>query len=237
MSVSYGSCSRKLPPLIGTFRRSPLAGSGIFISGLIFGISWSLIPRYGQQVYLTEAHIGLLMLLISVGTLLFQWPLGWLSDREGRRKAIILSSVVSFTIALFIAVTGASGFLIFPLILLFGGFSTPLYSLCVALMNDQLSRDEMVQAAGAIVVYYGTGSALGPIVGGYFMAHLGPSGLFYSIALPLALYLIFVFLNKRLAKKLPVTERRNFKIYLRTTTIAFQVLGKVKRPLKRNKEK
>jgi len=69
------------PKLVKTFLRSPLAGLGIVVNGLLFGASWSLIPRYGQQVGVAEARIGVLMLLVSVGTLAFQWPLGWVSDR------------------------------------------------------------------------------------------------------------------------------------------------------------
>lgn len=88
------------PMLVKTFMRSPLAGFGIVVNGLLFGASWSLIPRYGQQVGVAEAQIGVLMLLVSFGTLAFQWPLGWISDRRDRRKAILLSSVVGLVAAL-----------------------------------------------------------------------------------------------------------------------------------------
>ncbi len=226
---------RSPPLLLSTFKRSPLAGSGILVSGIVFGASWSLIPRYGQQVGVAEAQIGILMLLVSLGTLTFQWPLGWLSDRRDRRKAIILSSAVGLGTALLIAVSRASGLMLFPLVLLFGGFSMPLYSLCVALMNDQLEPEEMIQAAGAIVVYYGVGSALGPVLGGLFMGRLGSGGLFYSMALPLALYLSFTLLRVRLVPRIPKLRKSSFRIYPRTTATAFNLLKKVGKPLKRRK--
>src|SRR6056297_1086139 len=113
--------------LVQTFMRSPLAGSGIMLSGLIFGASWSLVPRYGQQVGVAEAQIGFLMLLVSLGTLAFQWPLGLISDRRDRRKAILLSAIVGITAALMIAVTTASGLMLYPLVLLFGGFAMLMY--------------------------------------------------------------------------------------------------------------
>ena len=218
--------------LVKTFMRSPLAGSGIIVSGLIFGASWSLVPRYGQQVGMTEAQIGVLMLLVSLGTLAFQWPLGLISDHRDRRKAILLSSIAGIAAALMIAVTRASGFMLYPLALLFGGFAMPLYSLCIALMNDQLNQDEMVHAAGAIIVYYGIGSAAGPLTGGLFMSGLGPAGLFYSMALPLGLYILFALLRVRLVPRLPRFRKSHFRVYPRTSAAAFNMLRKMGRPLK-----
>lgn len=218
--------------LVKTFMRSPLAGSGIIVSGLIFGASWSLVPRYGQQVGMTEAQIGVLMLLVSLGTLAFQWPLGLISDHRDRRKAILLSSIAGIAAALMIAVTRASGFMLYPLALLFGGFAMPLYSLCIALMNDQLNQDEMVHAAGAIIVYYGIGSAAGPLTGGLFMSRLGPAGLFYSMALPLGLYILFALLRVRLVPRLPRFRKSHFRVYPRTSAAAFNMLRKMGRPLK-----
>ncbi len=223
--------TRKSPPmLVKTFLRSPLAGFGIVVNGLLFGASWSLIPRYGQQVGVVEAQIGVLMLLVSLGTLAFQWPLGWISDRRDRRKAILLSSVVGFSAALFIAVTRASGVMLFPLVLVFGGFSMPLYSLSIAMMNDQLNRDEMVHAAGAIIVYYGIGSATGPLIGGLFMSHFGPAGLFYAMALALALLILFAMLRVQTVPKPPKLRKRAYRIYPRSSAAAFGLLRKVKRP-------
>jgi MFS family permease len=226
---------RKPPRLVATFMRSPLAGSGIMVSGLLYGGSWGLIPRYGQQVGMPEAQIGALMLLISLGTLAFQWPLGWLSDRKDRRRAILLSSVVGISAALIIAVTRAGGIMLYPLILVFGGFTMPLYSLCIALMNDQLETQEMVQAAGALIVYYGIGSAAGPLIGGVFMAKLGPVGLFYSLALPLALYILFAFLRVRLVPRLPKIRKTSFRLYPRTTSAAFSLLRKARLPRKKRR--
>lgn len=223
--------ARKSPPmLVKTFMRSPLAGSGIIVNGLIFGASWSLIPRYGQQVGVVEAEIGVLMLLVSFGTLAFQWPLGWISDRRDRRKAILISTGVGLGAALLIAVTRADGAMLFPLVLIFGGFSMPLYSLSIALMNDQLNQDEMVHAAGAIIVYYGIGSATGPLLGGLFMSRFGPAGLFYAMALALAVHMVFVLLRVRILPKLPKVRKRAYRIYPRSSTAAFNLLRKVKRP-------
>ncbi len=63
----------------------------------------------------------------------------------------------------------------------------PLYSLSVALANDRFEPHEMVRAAGAVVIYYGIGNPLGPVLGSQFMRWVGPAGLFLSMTLVLAL--------------------------------------------------
>ncbi len=174
------------------------------------------------------------MLLIALGTLTFQWPLGLISDRKGRRLAILLSAAAALAASLLIAVTKADGALFFLLSFLFGGFGMPLYSLSVALMNDQLEPEEMVQTAGTLILFYGVGSAAGPILAGTIMARIGPSGLYYAMAGPLALYLFFALVRLEKVVRLPKRVRKRYKTYPRTTAAVYSLL---KRPLESEREK
>jgi MFS family permease len=167
------------------------------------------------------------MLLVSLGTLAFQWPLGWISDRRDRRKAILLSSGVGAGSAFVLAVLQPAGPLLFGGVLLFGGFAMPLYSLGIALLNDRLSREDIIQAVGALVIFYGIGSACGPILGGIGMGFLGPRGLFAVMALLLLLYIGVALLTG----KRPSLRRRSatrFRLYPRTTIAAFSLLRRVR---------
>ena len=49
--------------------------------------------------------------------------------------------------------------------------------------SDHFKSSEMVQVAGAIVIYYGIGSVIGPVLGSQFMRWIGPTGLFLSMTL------------------------------------------------------
>lgn len=228
--------AQRRPRILSTFFRSRLAGTGVVISGLIFGASWSLIPRYGQRAGLGEGGIGVLMLLLSVGTLAMQWPLGWLSDRRDRRKAIFYASAVGLAAAVAIALFRPGGIFLYILVLIFGGFSMPLYSLSIALMNDQLNRDEMVEAAGALIILYGVGSTLGPLLGGPAMGRFGSQGLFYLMAGALGVLLLFVLLRLTRVPELPERIRRRYRPFPRTTYAAFSMLKKVARRRKREGE-
>lgn len=230
MQVSGTAPAKREPPqILETLRRSPLAGSGIMVAGVITGATWSLAPRYGQQLGMGDGRIGLLMLLVSLGTLALQWPLGWVSDRRDRRQAILWSVGLAFLASGLIALTRSTGVFLFVSMFLFGGFGMPLYSLSIALANDQLSREEMVRAAGAIVIYYGLGSAIGPFVGGAFMSWVGPAGLFLFMSVVLAVLAAFAALRVTVIPYLPRRRETHYRPYPATTAVIFQLLRRVRR--------
>ncbi|NBC30266.1 MAG: MFS transporter [Spirochaetes bacterium] len=221
------SPDREPPRLVRTFMKSPLAGSGIIVAGMMTGATWSLTPLYGQQVGMAGGAIGVLMLLVSLGSMAFQWPLGWISDKKSRRYAILWSIASAAILAALIAVFRPAGGMLYVLVFLFGGFGMPLYSLSVALANDQFEPHEMVRAAGAIVIYYGVGSVFGPVLASQFMRWVGPEGLFLFMTAVLVLLLAFVLVRMTLIPVLPKRDSR-YRVYPRTTASAFQLLRKVR---------
>jgi MFS family permease len=95
-----------------------------------------------------------------------------------------------------------------------------------------------VQAAGAILLYYGIGSALGPLFAGMSMAVVGPSGLFLFMAAILALYLLLVVARLRLAPHLRVRRATAYRAYPRTSPAAFELMRRVRpRRPSRSKDK
>lgn len=171
--------------------------------------------------------IGSLMLLVSLGSMAFQLPLGWLSDKKSRRFAILWSIGGAAFVAALIALFRPSGGMLYVSVFLYGGLGMPLYSLSVAFANDQFQPHEMVRAAGAIVIYYGIGSAFGPVLAGQFMRWVGPEGLFLFMALVLSVLIAFVLIRMTLAPAVP-TRKTKYRVYPRTTASAFQLLRKVR---------
>ena len=218
---------REPPRLVQTFMRSPLAGSGVVVAGIMTGATWSLTPLFGQQIGLQDGAIGLLMLLVSLGTVVLQWPIGWMSDKKSRRLAILWSAGSSAVAAALIVLFRPSGSMLYVLIFLYGGFGMPLYSLSVALANDHFEPHEMVRAAGAIVIYYGVGSVIGPLVGSLFMRWFGPTGLFVCMTLVQGLLFTFVLVRIPFINVLP-KRKAGFRLYPRTSPSAFQLLRKVR---------
>ena len=208
-----------------TFRRSPLAAVGVFVSGATTEALWGLAPRYAQQIDLPEAAIGSFMLAISVGALALQWPLGWFSDRRDRRYAILIAAGAAAVAAAVFAGSGA-GPQVFALAFLLGAFVMPLYSLCIALMNDELTPGEMVGAASALVLFYGIGSAIGPYLASLAMSAFGRGGLFLYLSVLLGAFFLYSLARLQLVPRLPRRHRERYHSYPRTTFAAFDLLRK-----------
>ncbi len=218
---------REPPRLVRTFFKSPLAGTGVIVAGIMTGATWSLLPLYGLQTGLDDGAIGVLMLLLSVGTIVLQWPVGWLSDKKSRRLAILWSAGSSAVAAALITLFRPDGTMLYVLVFLYGGFGMPLYSLSVALANDQFEPHEMVRAAGAIVIYYGIGSVVGPLLGSQFMRWFGPTGLFFSMTLVQSVLVAVVLFRMRFSRALP-KRAIPFRLYPRTSSLAFHMLRKIR---------
>ncbi|MBD3316119.1 MAG: MFS transporter [Chitinivibrionales bacterium] len=175
---------------------SPLGLLGVLVSGLCIGAAWGMGPVFADNVDLDSVGISLFMASLMAGTLLFQWPLGRLSDMVDRRYVIVVAGTVAGAISLLIAFGMPHSFpVLIALVLLYGGFSFPLYSLGVAHVNDCVSVEESVGTASTLILLQGVGSALGPLIAGALMGAVGPAGLFFFVGtslLALAVYGLFM---------------------------------------------
>ena len=63
-----------------------------------------------------------------------------------------------------------------------GGLTLPIYSICMAHMNDHLKPSQVVTASGTLVLILAAGMTLGPTLGGFAIEHYGPEGIFYLLS-------------------------------------------------------
>ena len=168
---------------------SPLPSVGVFLAGLAIGGFWGLGPNFAQRIGLDVGGISAFMAAVLGGTLVLQWPLGWLSDRVSRTLVIAGAALASAAAAIGVALAAEAPL---PVLLaagaLFGGFGIPIYSLCLAVANDDLPPGRLLGTARGLLLLNGIGTAAGPLIGGLVMDLLGPGGLFlYAAALLTAL--------------------------------------------------
>lgn len=211
--------------LSGIFRKSPLGAWGVIVSGAVIGAHVSLTPRYAQLIGLSDGAIGLVLLVIALGTIALQLPLGWVSDNYDRRIALIVASLVGGIAT--IGIAGANEMSAFLLLMgfLLGGFMMPLYPLALATVNDQLRSDEMIEAASALYVFYGIGSMSGPFIASLFMERFGPGALYLFIAVVLAAYLAFGLLRiRRVPEFLVRGAKATYRTVPRTTLVTYRML-------------
>jgi MFS family permease len=160
-------------------KRVPQSLSTVLGAGLIVGSFYGLAPVYAAGQGLSTEQVGLFMGFCIFAGLVVQWPLGWLSDRYDRavliRTVAIGLAISSLPLAVMPGV---------PLELLFGiGFLISLlqfclYPLAVAFSNDHVESERRVSLTAMLLVTYGVGASIGPLVAGVLMKLLGPQMLY-----------------------------------------------------------
>ena len=170
---------------------SPLGVVGIFLMGGVFAAMFGMTAVWGTQAGLSVLEISIFTGAIYFGGLVFQFPLGWLSDRMDRRKLGVYVARVGTVGGAMAVIFDLSFIWLVGVALIIGGISNPLYSLLVAYTNDYLDTDQMAAASGGLLFVNGVGAIVGPLCIGWLMGVMGPSGFFLFIiilTLALALY-------------------------------------------------
>ncbi|MEZ5490531.1 MAG: MFS transporter [Gammaproteobacteria bacterium] len=154
-------------PLAGLqFRRvvgsSQVAVLGAFVAGFVTSGFWALGPLVATAHGVPVERVGLFMALTIVGGAITQLPAGRLSDRIDRRLVILLLVAVAVIIcAAAILLTGRYGLVIYPVMMLFGASTFPLYSICLAHANDN-SQLNLLQVGSVILLMQSLGAVIGP---------------------------------------------------------------------------
>jgi MFS family permease len=161
---------------------SPLGCVGMFLLGGVFSAQFGMAPVYGAEAGLSVVQISIFVSTFFVGSLVLQYPIGWLSDRMDRRVLICGAAVLMGVGAIIGFVLGAVFVPLLVTAFVIGGMSNPLYSLLIAYTNDFLEHDDMAAAAGGMVFINGLGAVTGPLVTGWLMGVIGPRGFFVVIA-------------------------------------------------------
>lgn len=189
------------------FRKAPSAVVGSFVVGLMNGPVIAIAPVYGVRIGLTQDQAAALLFALQGGSLLLQWPLGWLSDHSDRR--IVIGALAAGTALVSLAILGAGSMAAPALVILsfglWGGLALCIYSVCVAHASDLVEPDRIVPTISTLLFSWAAGVTLGPLPATAMMQVVGPGGLFiYSAAVSLGLAVfiaIRIMLQRRPATK------------------------------------
>ncbi len=163
------------------FVTSPLGCVGMILTGGVFSAMFGMASVWGAMSSLTVQQIAAFGASLYVGGLLLQYPIGWLSDRTDRRVLVLWLSIAATVVMAIAAFVPLPFTLHIVVALLLGGAINPLYSLLIAHTNDYLTKVEMPGASAGLIFLNGLGAIFGPLVTGWFMTQVGPSGYFIFI--------------------------------------------------------
>ncbi|MCA0257405.1 MAG: MFS transporter [Proteobacteria bacterium] len=169
----------------------PTATVAAFVFGAIEAGGLSLFTIYAKGEGFSEAQSALLLTVMGVGNMVFQIPLGMISDRLGdRRPMLAVMAVIGFIGALCLPFLHASWVLMALTLLFWGGSVSGLYTVGLAHLGARLKGSDLANANAAFVFCYAVGTVAGPQGIGTAMDISGNHGFAYAIALFFALYLV-----------------------------------------------
>ncbi|NDR55830.1 MFS transporter [Aliiruegeria sabulilitoris] len=152
------------------------AGVASFASGFSVAAMISIVPFYLTTHGVPVGLVAMIIMTIYLGRLLFQWPIGALSDRMDRRYLMAALTVPILVQAVaMIALGSHEGALLtgdqgriwqglgFLMSLLIGASIYPMYSVASALAFDRADEGKMITVSTTMLVIYSAGSVLGPL--------------------------------------------------------------------------
>jgi len=180
------------------------------MNGASGGALLGLGAVYATSVGLSIDHTALFLAAPLLGAIIFQWPVGWISDRISRRFVIFVVANVAGATATVLALIPADNLAVVALMLVFGGATFSLYSLVVAYTLDWTPIDKTVAASGTLVRINGAGAILGPLVGAGMMARFGSEMFFWTLVGANGVIVLYVGYRLIVRDALPVERQRLF---------------------------
>lgn len=168
------------------FVSSPLGCVGMFLTGGVYSAQFGMASVYATQIGFSVPQVASFVGAFYMGGLLFQYPIGWLSDKLDRRLLILGTALVGSCVGILGALSGSYQVLL-AVAFLVGGMANPLYALLIAYTNDYLEYEDMSAASGGLVFINGTGAIVGPLAVGALISAIGPMGFWVFIAIVMLL--------------------------------------------------
>ena len=210
------------------FGISPLGCVGTFLLGGIYAGIFGMGSVFGTQKGLNVAEISAFVAAIYVGGLVFQYPIGWVSDRMDRRVLIMGLTFVGALLTLGGALVSGEYVVVLTLGFIIGGVANPLYSLIIAYTNDFLAPSDMAAASGGLLFINGLGAMTGPLVIGAAMTRFGANAFFAYIGTLFALIAFYALYRSTKRAAPAVAETSSYAPVLATASpVALEVAQEV----------
>ena len=204
---------------------SPAGTIGCLATGLANGAFWALAPVFTAGLSSDTSLAAWFMTSTVIGGALAQWPLGFLSDKFGRRKTLLGAAVIGTIVAATIMMLVEElGFIGINLLGAAWGFSAfPMYTISVAHANDHAEPSDYVMVSSGLLLVFGIGAVLGPFAASAMIVFATTSGLYLLTGLVHLLLAIYIAMRMSRRESTPIEDHIAFGDALATAHTASQV--------------
>jgi len=178
------------------YKVSPLGTFSMLCTGLIHSAIFGYGAVYASSLNFTIFEISLFLFTITIAGALFQFPIGYFSDRTDRRVVIIactfaaaIFSILSIAFSgislqnMYLPSVGIDKIIFLIFVTLYAGFSLPMFTLNLAYVNDFIEKEKFVAAGAGMQIIFGIGAMGGPFLASLFMNSYGSNGFFIFLAI------------------------------------------------------
>lgn len=154
---------------ISVIKLAPVAMVGGFVGGFADITCFSLIPNVALAGGLSENHALSLITIMAAGGLIWQFFIGWLSDRIDRALLIfaVAAAFVLTVLALPLAMQSPLIASLWAFVL--GGTILGFYTVSLAIIGERVPAAMLIPAHAAFLMLYQVGAIAGPVGAGVAM--------------------------------------------------------------------
>jgi MFS family permease len=192
-------------------RKAPLAVIGALLSGVAMSAFNMMGPIYATRIGLDISKLSLFMSVTVLSAMLFQWPIGRMSDFMPRNRVVLGLAVAGLGASSLTAFWGEwSIWLLFASAALYVGFASTVYPVSLALAHDQMQHEEIVGTNATLLLGFGVGTIFGPLGGALSIWLIGPSGLFLFMAAVMGVLTVVAAHYWKTREPISVQEQEHF---------------------------
>ncbi len=164
--------------LIKLFQLAPFGMVGSFTAGLINSSFYAMGPIFALKIGLHIHQVSWFMSITIWAGLLYQWPVGLLSDRLDRLTVLSIAGFLVMLVSIAIVILGATSLTVLLFLTACFGVVFTIYPVAMARAQDNIKKEDIVPASGALLLFFGLGACTGPILASLLITMVGPWGLY-----------------------------------------------------------
>lgn len=190
---------------------SPVGVAGMLAVGGLSMMIAGFAPIHATAKGFSQQQVAALLFAMPLGTLLFQIPFGWISDRTDRRYVLIAASTLVAVMGIAAARFDAAPLVaVVAIYVIWSGASDSIYSLSSAHANDRASKDDLVTLSSTLLFAWSLSGFIVPGIGTMLTAAFGTQSFIYVAIAIAAAFSLFVGLRVIMARPVPAEETGNF---------------------------
>jgi len=163
--------------VLSLLKLAPAAFAAAAVFGAIDAGMAGLLPVYAVRLGYSEAHAALAVTAMAGGSILFQFPIGWLADHMARRNLLVLCALAGVAGAAALPFASSVPALFYLDLFFAGGLVLGIYSVGLTLLGERFKGPSLATANAGFVMAYCLGMLVGPAAEGWALDAWDPHGL------------------------------------------------------------